>query len=366
MSRPELIKEGIESISEYVPGRSIDDIAELVGLHPDRIIKLGSNENPLGPSEKAVSAMVRHASDISIYPSADAGELVKALSEYTGLPGSNIVASGPGMDGLIDSLLRLVINPGDRVIISTPTFSYYEIASRACGGVPVFVPRDQDFQVDADAVIDAVTPDTKMIFLCSPNNPSGNLINEVDVKRILESTGGFVFIDEAYVEFADRNLMHLIRDYDNLIIGRTFSKAFGLAGLRIGYGIMPEWLKSQYMKAATPFNVSSAAIAAGIAALSDPEHLRRSIDLVEKGRMFLKENIDFRVHDSHANFVLVDVSPYSASKICSHLLQKGIIVRDCTSFRDAGESLVRITVGKEEQNRKVVEAFADFLNSRET
>lgn len=357
MSRLDLIKKEILEIKEYVPGKSIDDIARAYGLDPKSIIKLGSNENPLGPSPMAVEALVEHASQVSIYPSADANELVDAISEYTGFPASNIAASGPGMDGLIDGLMRLIIARGDEVIIPTPTFAYYEISARANGAVPVFVKRDEDYAVDVEAILEAVSPHTKVIFLCSPNNPSGNMVPENDVRKIAESTDGLVFVDEAYVEFADNSLAHLVNEYDNIIIGRTFSKAFGLAGLRIGYGIMPEWLKSEYMRVATPFNVSGAAIAAGVAALSDVDHLEKSIELAQKGEMYLKKHIPFNVYDSQANFVMVDVTPHKAKDVCERLLKKGIIVRDCSSFRDAGESLVRVTIGTQEQNEKVVEGF---------
>ena len=357
MSRLDLIKEEIFDIKEYVPGKSIDDIVCAYGLDPDSIIKLGSNENPLGPSPMAVEALIKHAPQMSIYPSADASELVDTLSLYTGFPASNIAASGPGMDGLIDGLMRLIITRGDEVIIPTPTFSYYEISARANGATPVFVKRDEDYAVDVEAVLEAMSSRTKVIFLCSPNNPSGNLVPEKDVRVIAESTRGLVFVDEAYVEFADNSLAHLVSEYDNIIVGRTFSKAFGLAGLRIGYGIMPQWLKLEYMRAATPFNVSGAAIAAGVAALSDVDHLEKSIELARVGREYLKEYIPFNVYDSQANFVMVDVSPHKANDVCMGLLEKGVIVRDCSSFRDAGESLVRVTVGTRWQNERVVEGF---------
>ena len=357
LSRLDLIKEEIFEIKEYVPGKSIDDIAHAYGLDPDSIIKLGSNENPLGPPPLAVEALIKHASQVSIYPSADAGELVDALSGYTGFPASNIAASGPGMDGLIDGLMRLIIARGDEVIIPTPTFSYYEISARANGATPVFVKRDEDYAVDVEAILEAASSRTKVIFLCSPNNPSGNLVPEEDVRAIAESTRGLVFVDEAYVEFADSSLAHLVNDYDNIIVGRTFSKAFGLAGLRIGYGIMPQWLKSEYMRAATPFNVSGAAIAAGVGALSDVGHLEKSIELARVGRVYLKKHIPFEVYDSQANFVMVDVAPLKAKDVCEGLLEKGVIVRDCSSFRDAGESLVRVTVGTLEQNDRVIEGF---------
>ncbi len=359
MSRPELIKDVVASIDEYVPGKSIEEIATKYGIEPSGIIKLGSNENVLGPSPLAVEALVSNASKVNIYPSADASELVDAISVYTGLPAENICASGPGMDGLLDNLMRLLIMPGDEVVLPSPTFSYYEISARANGAVAIHVAPGDELAFDVAAIKAAISEKTKVVFLCSPNNPTGKLMDEAEVREILESTKGLVFVDEAYVEFADRNLSHLVSEYDNIIIGRTFSKAFGLAGLRIGYGLMPAWLKTEYMKIATPFNVSYPAVMAGVAALSDKEYLEKSISFTTEGRAFLVGNIPFKVYDSQANFVLVDVSPLIARDVAESLLRKGIIVRDCRSFRNAGDSLIRVTVGTQEQNEKVVAAFKE-------
>jgi histidinol-phosphate aminotransferase len=357
LSRPELIKKEIFDIAEYVPGKSIEEIASAYGLDPASIIKLGSNENPLGPSPKAVQALVNTAPCANIYPSADAIELREALSKYTGFPVSNIIASGPGMDGLLDGLCRLIIEKGDEVIVPTPTFAYYELPARACGGKPVFVRRNQDFSIDPEKLLEAVSNRAKIIFLCSPNNPSGNLLPENDLRKILENTRALVFVDEAYVEFADRNLAELVKEYDNLVVGRTFSKVFGLAGLRLGYGILPEWLAKEYIRAATPFSVSLPALKAGIAALSDVEHLRKSIEITRKGREYLKEKIPFKVYPSQANFVLVDVAPLKAKAVTQSFMSRGIIVRSCDSFREAGDTFIRVTVGTQEQNEKVVRAF---------
>ncbi|MCQ1537095.1 histidinol-phosphate transaminase [Methanosarcina sp. KYL-1] len=357
LSRPELIKKEIFEIAEYVPGKSIEEIASAYGLDPASIIKLGSNENPLGPSQKAVQALVEAAPGANIYPSADARELREALSVYTGFPVRNLVASGPGMDGLLDGLCRIMIEKGDEVVVPTPTFAYYELPARACGGKPVFVGRNPDFSLDPEKVLEAESSRTKIIFLCSPNNPSGNLLPEADLRRIVENTKALVFVDEAYVEFADENLAGLIREYDNLVVGRTFSKVFGLAGLRLGYGIMPEWLAKEYLRAATPFSVSLPALRAGVAALSDAEHLQKSIELAREGRKYLIEKIPFRVYPSQANFVLVDVSPLKSKAVTESLMRKGIIVRPCDSFREAGDTFIRVTVGTPAQNKKVVAAF---------
>jgi len=347
----------------YVPGRSIAEIAEDYHIPADSIIKLGSNENPLGPPPAAVRAVTECARGISVYPESDASDLRDAISKYTGHPAEKIVASA-GMDGVIDTLMRILM-PGD-AIIPTPTFSYYAISVQAHHGTPVFAPRDRDFAIDPQDILSQVTGETRVVFLCSPNNPSGNLIPESDLRMILERLEGgsaIVFLDEAYVEFSKASLIHLVREYDNLVVGRTLSKAFGLAGLRVGYAVMPERIREQYMRYATPFAVSSLATAAGIAALGDKEHLKRSVDLVREGREELM-GIPFHVYPSDANFVLVDVSPHGSGAVCDFLARKGIIVRDCSSFRGAGDSLVRVSVGTAEQNERVMGAFSEFLEGR--
>ena len=348
-----------QSSTGYVPGRSIAEIADEYNLPIESIIKLGSNENPLGPSPAAVRAIIEHAKEASTYPDSDASGLCDALSGYTGYPAGNIVASA-GMDGVIDTLMRMLM-PGE-AIIPVPTFSYYAISVSAHHGTPIFVSRDENFGIDPQTILSQVRDETRIIFLCSPNNPSGNLMLESDLRTILEGCGRdvTVFLDEAYVEFSKESMVHLAREYDNLVIGRTLSKAFGLAGLRVGYAIMPEQMRDTYLRYKTPFSVSSLATVAGVAALGDVDYLKRSIRLVSDGRRTLME-IPFKVYPSDANFVLVDVSPFQSHEACTIFARKGIIVRDCSSFRGAGDHLVRVSVGTREQNEQVLEA-STFLS----
>lgn len=363
MGFEKLVRPSVRYIKEYVPGKSIEEIAGKYRLDPDRIIKLGSNENPLGPSPLAVAAIKEKAGRVHLYPQSDALELRNAIGAYTGYPAGNIVVSGNGMDGILDTMMRLFMSSGAESIIPIPTFSYYEIVTLANGGKPVFVEREPDFYIDPEKIIDKVNIDTRMIFLCSPNNPSGNSISEKDARNILGSVKAIVFIDEAYVEFADTGITGLVKEYDNLIVGRTFSKAFGLAGMRMGYAVVPEWIAGEYMKVMTPFSMDVLSTAGGIAALKDEKYLDKSIKMVKNGREQLSSGLGkiCKVYPSDANFILVDVSPRSAEEICGSLLEKGIIVRDCTSFRGAGKSLIRITVGTKEQNEFVISAFHELL-----
>ncbi|MBW6517242.1 MAG: histidinol-phosphate transaminase [ANME-2 cluster archaeon] len=360
----DLLKSSIKGIAEYVPGKSTEDIVAGYGLRPGDIIKLGSNENPLGPSARAVEAVRTMADSISVYPSVDAGELRRALAAYTGYP-DDMVVMGAGMDGVVDTLMRLFVQPGNSAIIPTPTFSYFEIALRAAGGTPVFVKRQNDYSVPVQAIISSLEDSTRMIYLCSPNNPSGNTISEEGVRAIVESTNAIVFLDEAYVEFATKSLVCLVSEYDNLVVGRTMSKAMGLAGLRIGYAVVPNWIFREYMKATTPFAISRIAVAAGLAALDDVDYRRKTIDNVHEGRKFLTEHLSghCRVYPSEGNFILIDVSPKKSKDVVEVLVKIGIIVRDCTSFRDAGDGLIRITVGTPDQNKRVAGALQDALTS---
>ncbi|MFZ3384827.1 MAG: histidinol-phosphate transaminase [Candidatus Methanoperedens sp.] len=359
----ELVRPRVKDIKEYVPGKSIEEIAKKYGLDPDTIIKLGSNENPLGPSPLSVAAIKEKAGRVNLYPQADALELRSAIGNYTGYPASNIVVSGNGMDGIFDTMMRLFMAPGAESIIPVPTFSYYEISTLANGGKPVFVDRCPDFSISMENILGKVNKNTKMIFLCSPNNPSGNSITEKDARKILDSVDAIVFIDEAYVEFADSSITGLVREYQNLIVGRTFSKAFGLAGMRMGYAVVPEWIARVYMKVMTPFSMDVLSAAAGSAALGDKEYLKKSIKTVKNGRIQLSAALGSlcKVYPSDANFIMIDVSPRSAKEVSESLLKKGIIIRDCTSFRGAGNSLIRISVGTEVQNEKVIEAFREIL-----
>ncbi len=351
-----LLRPSIKHIKPYIPGKSIEGVGH-------EIIKLGSNENVLGVSPLVKSAIKDNIDKLHLYPEYDALELKQALSEYTSYPMENIVVSGSGMDGIIDTLMRLFISSDSETIIPIPTFSYYEIATLANGGKPVFVNRNSEFEVIPEEIISKVNSNTRIIFLCSPNNPTGNVIKEEDARAIIESVNAMVFIDEAYVEFAEKSLIGLVKEYDNLVIGRTFSKAFALAGMRIGYAITPSWVSKEYTKVMTPFSVDVLSSACAIAALKDKEHLRKTIEMVKKGREQLIKALGAlcRVYPSEANFVLINTFPKTSSEVSELLLKEGIIVRDCASFRGAGNYLIRITIGKKDQNERVIEALHKIL-----
>ena len=355
----------------YVPGRSIEEVAAERGLAPDRVVKLGSNENPLGPSPRALAALAAAAPQLHLYPDATARDLREGLERWwrrrVDLGAAGIVA-GNGMDNVLDTLARLLLGPGDTVIVCPPTFSWYELSARLAGAEPIHVPRRaRDLRVDVDAVLAAVRPSTRIIFLCTPNNPSGDTLSPEEVEAVLSGTDCLVFLDEAYADFSAATFMAEPGRRRHVVVGRTFSKAWGLAGLRIGYAALPEWLAPHYLKAATPFVVSRAATAAALAALDDGEHLERTLAMIRAGReRYARElpRLGLRTYPSEANFVAVRTAPRRAADVCAALAGEGVIVRDCSSFTGAGDDLVRITVGTDAQNSRVLAALARLFPPR--
>ncbi len=335
-------------LKPYVAGKGFGEISRKYGIPPSQIVKLGSNENPYGPSPRVAEALASISPER--YPEPEA--LLAGLSAYTGFP-EEMIAIGAGMDGVMDTLTRIFLDRGDRTFIPTPTFSYYEILTILAGAEPLLSPRGVDFEPPA-----AIPSGTKMAFLCSPNNPTGDAMSEKEVRTLLEDTDAIVFLDEAYVEFADSSLAGLVREYDNLIVGRTLSKAFGLAGMRLGYALAPQWIADQYRRAAPPFfAISAASAAAGAAALSDLPFMRRSVEKIVSERERLQSLIGSR--PSQANFLYLETEQDSAA-FAERFLERGIIIRDCRSFRGSGEHHVRVTVGTPDENERFLSALRDI------
>lgn len=347
-----LAKDCIGEVPPYIPGKNIEEVASSYGLEPEKVVKLASNENPLGPSPLAKEAVLNASGKFHLYPDPEAGKLSTALKDYLGVESE--VAVGNGSDDLLEQMAKIFIGNGDEAMVATPSFSYYPILTRMYGGRVKEVPLEEgvkSFSLNIGRVLSAIGDKTRIIFLCSPNNPTGNLISEGKIEEVLQSNK-VVVLDEAYAEFAGRSLVELTEAYSNLVVTRTFSKAFGLAGLRVGYCACSEEIKELILRVKQPFNVSSLAQSAALAALEDREHLERSIALTRKGRVeILREvrPIGLRAYNSHANFVLIRGK--KGSNHAERLLQRGIIVRGCSSFPGLNEDYFRVSVGLEEQNR---------------
>jgi histidinol-phosphate aminotransferase len=316
------------------------------GAGVDRIARLASNENPETPSPAAVAAAQAAVLTANRYPDERVDVLVSALHAYYG---DYTFVAGVGMDGVIETLIRTLVEPRETVAISVPTFSYYGLAAQAQGAEVVTVPRRADFSVDTDALVRA-GKDAKIVVLCTPNNPTGNATSVEDVQRVLDAIKGVLFLDNAYVEFSGIDYVSLMKKYDNLVIGRTFSKVHSLAGLRIGYAFVPAWLQPFYLRAGTPFTVNSVSAAAAAAALSDKDRAARYIARVQVWRKRFASELKFPVLPSDANFVMVDVAPHTGDEIVEKLAAKGVLVRSCRSFAGLADHYIRVSVGEDWEN----------------
>lgn len=335
----------------YVFAKSPAEIAAASGF--SEIARLGSNENPYPPSPAVLEAAAAALAAANRYPDPKAGEFVAALRRH--ICDHPVVTSGLGMDGVIETVIRALVSPGEKIAVSTPTFSMYGLAAAAASAIVVNIPRAADFSVDVDAFIrDAA--DAKLSFLCTPNNPTGTVTPVADVERILSEISGVLFLDNAYVEFCDVDYLPLLQRYDNLIIGRTLSKVYGLAGLRVGYGFVPAWLEAPYAAAATPFTLNRVSEAAAVAAVADTQYRDTFIAHVRTWRETFVREIPYPVLPSGANFVLFDVAPMTSNEAMDRLAKAGVLVRSCASFPGLGETFVRVSVGDVWENERFLAA----------
>ena len=337
----------------YQFAKKTSDIAREYGI--SRVARLASNENPHLPAPDVLAAAQKALEHVNRYPDERVDVLVKALKIYYG---DYRFVTGVGMDGVIETLTRTLVEPQETVAISTPTFSFYGLAAQAQGAQIITVPRNEDFSVDADA-LGRAGKTAKITILCSPNNPTGNATPVEDVRQVLETIGGVLFLDNAYVEFSDYDYLPLIKKYDNLIIGRTFSKAHALAGLRIGYAFVPAWLAPFYLRAGTPFTMNSVSCAAAAAALSGTEQAGRYIAQVKRWRKQYFSRVKYPVLPSDANFVMVDVSPHASDEMVEILARRGVLVRSCRSFSGLPDHYIRVSIGEDWEN----ELFILEINS---
>jgi histidinol-phosphate aminotransferase len=359
-----LIRSDLARAGAYSPIRPPDILSEGCGIPAANIIKLDGNENPYGCSPRVRRALANF-DFYHIYPDPEQRDLRLALQEYVGV-GADRILAGAGSDELIDLILRLTLETGDQVVDCPPTFGMYPFCTEICGGKVLTVPRDEAFGIDISRVRNVVTSRTKVIFVASPNNPSGNTAPEKQVKELLE-LGILVVVDEAYYEFSGVTVMPLVGRHDNLIVLRTFSKWAGLAGLRIGYGAFPYQLMPSLMKIKQPYNINAAAQVAVIESLRDVDCLMENVRLLvhERGRLFQKlQQFSFlKVYPSQANFILCRVAGGKAKHICDGLQRRGIFIRyfDTPLLRDC----IRISVGKPEHTEAVVVGIEEIMEEDE-
>jgi len=355
---------GILDIRPYKPGSS-----EAPGI--TNPVKLSSNENALGCSQKAAEAMMATASKLHLYPDGGATKLRDAIAEAEGLEAENIVC-GTGSDELLQLLGRAYLNPGDKVVQSQYGFLVYRLVAMQCGAKLVSAP-ERDYRSDVDAILEAAGDDTRIVFLANPNNPTGTYIPDSEVRRLRDGlpATALLVLDAAYAEFVHdpdyESGIELARERDDVIVTRTFSKIHGLAALRLGWAYGHKSIIDVLHRVRGPFNVNMAAIEAGTAAIGDRDFMRRSVDHNDKWVAYLRQQIGglgLEVTPSVCNFVLIhfpDTPGKSAADADAYLTSKGLIIRGVEPY--GLPHALRATVGTEAENRQLVEALTDFMQA---
>jgi histidinol-phosphate aminotransferase len=360
----EPIRPSLGNIKPYIPGKPVEEAERELNI--TGIIKLASNENPLGPSPKALEAVTKYAKDIYLYPDQGSFELTRLIAEYVGVEPGNI-AVGNGSDELMLNAALSYISSGDEAIISLNTFSTYETVSKLMDASIVRVNLS-NLTYDLGAMLKMTGPKTKMIFICNPNSPTGTIVTQKDLDSFMSKVPQdiIVLIDEAYMEYADSpdfpDSIKYVKANKNVIVTRTFSKIYGLAGLRVGYAVArPEIIK--YLNLVRmPFSVNRLAQMAGAAALADKAHVTKSKKNNAEGVAYLYLELDklgVSYLKTQANFIFIDIKD-DADGMFLELMRKGVIIRPLTSFGLPGA--IRVTVGTPEQNRKFIKALSEVLN----
>lgn len=355
----------LSSHSVYRAGRGVEEVARELGKDPEDLIKLSSNENVLGPSPKAIEALRKNADRAHRYPKSSHTDLLEALADHWSVDVKQVWLANGG-DGVLDCFCRALLRPEERMLVPEPGFAYYPMSARFHhGNVSKYrLHKNQDFRQTADTVLSSYESE-RIVVVTSPHNPTGSVMALDEVERLARETDEetLVLVDEAYGEFADtRSAVELVRRRDDVAVLRTFSKIYGLAGLRLGYGLVPEEWADAYARIHTPFDTGELACRAGLAALGDQNHLDRSRKLVEAARNYLHENLQAPTWPSHGNFVLAEVGDGSA--VAEATKREGVIVRDCSSF--GLPDCVRITCGTESQMERAVRVINENLPDRET
>lgn len=355
----------LEGLVAYDPGKPIEETARELGLDPSDIIKLASNENPLGPSPKAVAAMKEAAEGVHIYPDGGGYKLRSAIAEKFGFDRGQVVISN-GSNEIIELIGHGFLSPGDEVIAAEHAFVVYKLMATLFGADTIEVP-DPGFVHDLDAMAAAITPRTRMIFIANPNNPTGTMVGQEAIDRFMERVPEHcvVIFDEAYHEFVPDapDSLKYIREGRNVVVMRTFSKIQGLAGLRIGFALTTPEIASILQKCRQPFNTNSIAQAGAVAGLLDEEHQEKTRRLNDEGRAYLEASFAEMGLDyvpSHANFVLVQVG--DGDEVFRQMLKRGVIIRAMSSYKLP--DWVRISVGTMPQNERCIRTLKEVIGAR--
>lgn len=352
-------------IKPYVPGKPIEEVKRELGL--GKVIKLASNENPLGPSPKAIQAIKGHADRVNLYPDGGGYYLKGVLAKRLEIGRENIIL-GNGSDEIVSLITRVFLQGGEEVIVGAPSFLMYRINAQLNRGKVIFIPL-RDFRLDLKKVKKTITPRTRLIFIDNPNNPTGTIVKEDEVRDFLSNLSPqiLVIFDEAYYEYVEDSeypqTMNFIKQGRSVVILRTFSKIYGLAGLRVGYGVAKEEIIAALDKARSPFNVNSLAQVGALASLKDKEQVERSRRLIKKEKAFLYSRLrklGLSFVPTQANFILIRIGK-RAGNVEKSLLKRGIIIRGMAGY--CLPEHIRVTIGTREQNEEFLENLQSILSS---
>jgi histidinol-phosphate aminotransferase len=363
MTERKLTRPCVDKLTPYTPGKPIEEVQREFGLTD--IVKLASNENPLGPSPKAVEAICRAASEVWLYPDNDCYHLRRALSEKLGFPGEQILL-GHGSDGLIHNIGLAFIRPGEEVLMSTAPFSQWDFTAKLMDGLPVYVPM-KDFRYDTEAMAARVSAKTKLVFIGNPHNPTGAMVTKAELETLLAALtdSTILVMDEAYYDYVDDpqypDSLALVKQGRPVIVLRTFSKSYGLAGLRMGYGVTTPVLADAMGRVREPFDVNSMAQAAAVASLQDPAQVERTKALSQESKQLMYEafkQLGLAYTESYTNFVWVDVGR-DCREVFLELLKRGVIVRTGDIF--GAPTHLRVSTGTVEQTQRFAAALEEVL-----
>lgn len=355
MSIVDRVPEYIRSLIPYVPGKPVEEVEREYGIEGS--VKLASNENPLGPAPKALEALRERLHELHLYPDGDCFYLRRALAKKLGVDPEELIF-GNGSNEVIELAVRTFMRPGDEAVMAHQAFLIYRLVVQAAGGQARVVPL-KSFAHDLDAMAAAITPKTRLVFLANPNNPTGTIYRKEAWERFLKKAGRevLVVVDEAYFEYVvDPEYPDSLRYHGRetpLLTLRTFSKLYGLAGLRIGYGVASREIVELMNRVRQPFNVNAAAQWAAVAALEDREHVRRSLEVNREGMDYLTREIaelGLEQVPSQANFILLRVG--DAESVYERLLRRGVIVRPMAAYDFP--DYIRVTIGTMEENRRLI------------
>jgi len=364
MQSPLPLNPALDKLQPYQPGRPIEEVARELGLPSDDIIKVASNENPLGPSPAALAAMEKAMQQLHLYPDGNAFYLKEKLAEKLGVEPANLIL-GNGSNEIIEFVGHALIKPGTDVVVSQYCFAVYPLVTHLFGGNLITVPA-KNYAHDLRAMLRAITPETRVVFVANPNNPTGTTADRAEMVELLNEVPPRVLLvmDEAYIDFLQDpvDLLPFIRRAlkPNLLLMRTFSKIYGLAGLRIGYGIAQPELIAALEKVRQPFNINSLAQAGAMAALDDDEHLNRTRSNNVQGLVFLEgqfRQMGLQFVRSAGNFVLVKVG--EGQRVCADMQKQGVIVRPMGGYQLP--EFIRISVGTPAENSRCIETLKKVL-----